>query len=87
MSECSTTESESEPTLEDLGVLLVGESGEISSVVEDHVEALSVREALDGLLHAPNVLLLGLSLPGEDGDAGGGDAVAEIQGQSFSEAL
>lgn len=47
--------------------------GEVSSVVENQVERLSSGESLDGLLHAPNVLLLGLSLPSVDGDTGGGD--------------
>ena len=61
-------------TGKELGVLLVNEGGEISSIVEDHVEGLSVGETSNGLLHAPDVLLLGLSLPGEDGNTGRGDA-------------
>jgi len=32
----------------------VNKSGEISSVIEDHVEGLAVLESLDGLLHAPD---------------------------------
>lgn len=46
----------------------------ITTIVEDHVGGSSIGERLDGLLNAPEVLLLGLSLPGEDGDA----AVYEI---------
>jgi hypothetical protein len=49
----------------------VNEVGEVTTVVKDHVERLAVREH-DRLLDAPLVLLLGLSLPGVDGDAGGG---------------
>lgn len=33
----------------------------------------TVREGSERLLNAPLVLLLGLALPGEDGDTGGGD--------------
>lgn len=58
---------------EELGVAVVDERGEVSAVVEDDVERLAVREALDGLVHAPDGLLLSLALPGEDGDAGRGD--------------
>lgn len=63
----------SERTSEKLGVLLVDEGSEVSSVVEDHVEGGSSSESADGLLNAPLVLLLGLSLPGVDGDTGGSD--------------
>ena len=58
----------------------MNEGGEISSVVENHVEGLSVGETSNGLLHAPDVLLLGLSLPGEDGYTSSGDAI-EKRGQ------
>ena len=56
-----------------LGVLVVNQVGQISSVVEDHVQWLSIWEGAEGLLNTPVVLLLGLSLPGEDGDTGGSD--------------
>ena len=58
---------------EELGVLLVRDGGEIAAVVEDHVRALAALEGGELLLDAPVVLLLGLALPGEDGDAGDGD--------------
>jgi hypothetical protein len=48
---------------EELGVLVVDEVGQITSVVEDHVEGLTIGE-VDGLLNAPDVLLIGLTLPG-----------------------
>ena len=48
--------------------------GQVSAVVEDHVQGLAILEAEDGLVNAPLVLLLGLTLPGEDGDTSGGDA-------------
>lgn len=57
-----------------LGELVVNHGGKVSSVVEDHVQGLTVRERGKGLLNAPLVLLLGLSLPGEDGHTGGGDS-------------
>lgn len=54
-------------------ILLVNQIGEIASVVEDHVERLAVLEH-DGLLNTPQVLLLGLALPGVDWNAGLGDS-------------
>jgi hypothetical protein len=57
-----------------LGVLVVDQVGQISSIVEDHVEGLSIGESAEGLLDTPVVLLLGLSLPGKDGNTGGSDS-------------
>jgi hypothetical protein len=59
--------------LELLRELVVDKGGKISTIVEDQVEGLSGGERLELLLEAPVVLLLGLALPGEDGDTGGGD--------------
>jgi hypothetical protein len=59
--------------LEHLRVLLVDECGKITTVVEDQVQALAVLESGELLLEAPLVLLLGLALPGEDGNTGSGD--------------
>jgi hypothetical protein len=64
---------------EHLGVFVVNESGKITTVVEDEVELLAILEGGELLLQAPVVLLLGLSLPGEDRDSssssGGGGMV------------
>merc|ERR1712020_796689 len=54
-----------------LGVFLVNQVGQVTSVVEDHVQRFAVREE-DGLLDAPDVLLVSLSLPGIDGHTTGG---------------
>lgn len=62
-------------TLKILRVLLVNESGQVTTVVQDHVEGLAAGESSKGLLNAPVVLLLSLTLPGEDGDASGGNAI------------
>ncbi len=48
--------------------------GEITTVVEDHVQRLAVGEGSESLFNAPVVLLFGLTLPGKDGDAGSSDA-------------
>tara|TARA_R110002003_G_scaffold28_16_gene1661 strand:- start:18704 stop:19177 length:474 start_codon:yes stop_codon:yes gene_type:complete len=56
--------------LEHLGVLLVDEGSQVTAIVENQVQALAVLEGGELLLEAPLVLLLGLALPGEDGDAG-----------------
>lgn len=58
---------QTETVIELLGVLLVNQSGQISTVVKNHVELLAVLEGLELLLNAPVVLLLGLALPGKDG--------------------
>lgn len=60
------------------------DAGQVASVVKDYVQGLATSEASDGLLNAPVVLLLGLALPCEDGDASRGDAkilVGEFQRQ------
>lgn len=49
-------------TFEQLGVLAVDQVGEVSPVIQDHVEGLSVFE-VNGLLDAPHVLLVCLALP------------------------
>ena len=59
--------------LEVLGELLVNHRGEIATVVENHVQVLAIGESSKGLLDTPEVLFFGLALPGEDGDASGGD--------------
>lgn len=50
------------------------DGGQVTSIIKDHVQGLATGKALDGLLHAPLVLLLGLTLPGKDGDPSGSDA-------------
>ena len=62
-------------TLEVLRELLVDNGGEVTSVVEDHVKRLATLEASNGLLDAPVVLLLSLTLPGKDGDTSSSDAI------------
>lgn len=60
-------------TTQKLGVLVVDQPGQVTSVVQDHVQSLTFGEGLQGLVDTPKVLLLGFTLPGEDGDTGGGD--------------
>jgi hypothetical protein len=47
----------------------VDHGGKVTSIVEDHVGLATVGEGSQALLNAPEVLLLGLALPCEDGDA------------------
>lgn len=56
---------DTEAVLEHVGVLLVDQRGQITTVIEDQVQLLAVLECLELLLKAPGVLLLGLTLPGE----------------------
>ena len=44
--------------LEQLGVLLMDEVGEVATVVEDHVERLAILKAVDRLLNAPIIYKL-----------------------------
>lgn len=48
-----------------LGVLLVNQGGQVTTVIEDKVELLSILEREQLLLNAPFVLLFGLTLPSE----------------------
>ena len=48
---------------------VVDHGGEVTTVVENHVGLAAVGEGGERLLNAPEVLLLGLALPGEDRDA------------------
>ena len=59
--------------LQHFWVFLVDKGGKISSVVKDQVERLALGEGSEGLLDTPSVLLVGLTLPGENGDTSGGD--------------
>lgn len=59
--------------LEHLGVLGVDEAGQVTTVVKDEVELLVILEGNELLLEAPVVLLLGLALPGKDGNTGSGN--------------
>jgi len=57
---------------QEVGILLMDEVGQIASVIQDHVQGLTVWEE-DGLLDAPEVLLVGHAFPGVDGNPSGGD--------------
>ena len=50
------------------------ESGQVTTIVQDHVKRLVAGESSQSLIDAPKVLLLGLALPGEHRDTGGRDA-------------
>ena len=60
-----------------MGVPLVHNSSEISTVVHNHVEWLTVWEH-QGLLNAPDVLLVCLSLPGVYRDPAGSNGSGSI---------
>ena len=63
--------------LDVLGELLVDEVGEVASIVEDHVQGLAVGED-EGLLDAPHVLLVRLSLPCVDWHADSGNSCGSV---------
>ena len=63
--------------LDVLGELLVDKVGEVTSIVEDHVQGLAIGED-EGLLNAPDVLLIGLSLPGVHGHSNGGNGCGGV---------
>jgi hypothetical protein len=64
-------------TFDEMSVLLVDKVGEISSIIEDHVEWLTIWED-DGLLNAPKVFLVSLALPSIDWDASDGDGGSSL---------
>ncbi len=57
---------------EQFGIFVMHDDGEIAAIVENHVGRPAVRPA-NGPLDALPVFFLRLALPGEDGNAGGGD--------------
>lgn len=54
-------------------------TGEITTIVEDHIERLSTLESRKSLLNAPEVFFLSLTLPGINRNSGGGDTGKEIR--------
>lgn len=64
--------------LEHLGVLVVDEGGQVTTIIEDEVELLAILEGNKLLLETPVVLLLSLALPSEDGDAGGSNGGSSV---------
>lgn len=60
--------------LEHLGVLVVDEGGQVTTIVENEVQLLAILEGNQLLLQTPVVLLLGLALPGKDGNTGSGNS-------------
>ena len=60
-------------TLEVLRILLVDEVGEITTIIEDHVQSLAIWESCEGLLDAPYVFLFRLALPCKDRNTGSRD--------------
>lgn len=49
-------------TCQQLGVFLVDQVGEVSTIIQDHVEGLTVLE-VNGLFNAPHILFVRLTLP------------------------
>jgi hypothetical protein len=61
---------------EEIRVLAVNEGGEVTTIVEDHVQRLATSETLDSQVDSPRVFLL--SLPGEDVNAGNGNRSGSV---------
>lgn len=53
-------------TLEVLRILIVHQVREITTIIKDHIQSLSIGESGDSLVDTPRVLLFGLTLPRED---------------------
>jgi len=64
---------QTETTLQHLWVLLVNQSGQVSTVVQDQVQLLAVLESKQLLLNTPQVLFLGLTLPSENWNTSSGN--------------
>ena len=66
-----------EHTVQVVRVLFVDEVSQVTTIVENQVEWLSIRKSSKSLLNAPEILLLGLAFPcvnrntsGRDGSSG-----------------
>lgn len=64
---------ETSDVAEKIRVLVVNEGGEITTIVEDHVQRPATGETFNSLVDTPLVFLLTLALPGKDWDAGNGN--------------
>jgi hypothetical protein len=56
-----------------LRVLLMDKVGQITSIIEDHVQGLSIGKRGESLFDAPIVFFLGFTFPGEDRNTSSGD--------------
>lgn len=61
-----------------LGELVVDKRGQVTTIVKDEVELLAILEGRELLLQAPVVLLVSLTLPGEDGDTSSGNGGGSV---------
>lgn len=61
-------------TLQVLGIFLVNKGGEVTAIVQNHVQALATRESSKSLFNTPSVFFLRLALPSIYGNTGGSDA-------------
>ena len=61
----------------EIGVSLVNNVGQITTIVQNHVQGLSIGPE-DGLVNAPGVLGIGLSLPCVHGDASGSNGSRSV---------
>lgn len=69
---------QTETVVQHLWVLLVDQSGQVSTVVQDQVQLLAVLEGEQLLLDTPQVLLVGLTLPGENWNTSGGNGSSGV---------
>lgn len=65
-------------TVKVLRVLFVNESGQISTIVQDHVQWLSLGESSEGLFDTPNVFFLGFTFPSVNWDTSSGDSCGGV---------
>jgi len=64
--------------LEHIRVLSVHQMGEIATIIQDEVQLFAVLKSKELLLQTPVVFLLGLALPGENGNARGGNSGSSV---------
>lgn len=70
-------------TLEVLRIFLMDEVSQIPSVVENHVQRLTILESSEGLIDAPKIFFFGFTLPRKDGNTSGSNTETKISQKSL----
>lgn len=65
-------------TSQELGVFVVNQTGQVATVVQDHVEGFTIFEGKESLFNAPNVFFVSFTFPSKDGDTASSDGSSSV---------